>query len=109
MNRLLLSARLVERQALRYTPAGLPALDLLLQHESEVLHEGQRRKVTVEMKARAIGQTVSAAAALAIGDHADFAGFVGALRNGRGVVFHILELHAQPGPGSNAAPAIESE
>ena len=109
MNRLLLSARLVERQALRYTPAGLPALDLLLQHESEVVHEGQRRKVSVEMKARAIGEVVKAAAALAIGEHADFAGFVGAMRNGRGVVFHILELQAQPGPGGSAAQASESE
>lgn len=109
MNRLLLSARLVERQALRYTPAGLPALDLLLQHESEVLQEGQRRKVTVEMRARAIGSVVKAATTLAIGDHADFAGFIGPMRNGRGVVFHILELHAQPGPGASVARPPESE
>ncbi|MEP7102565.1 MAG: primosomal replication protein N, partial [Burkholderiales bacterium] len=36
MNRLVLTAQLVERGALRYTPAGLPALDLSLKHESEV-------------------------------------------------------------------------
>lgn len=109
MNRLLLSARLVERQALRYTPAGLPALDLLLQHESEVLQEGQARKVNVELRARAIGSVVKSAASLAIGQSAQFAGFVGSMRNGRGVVFHILELQAQPRPGGESAPAPESE
>lgn len=40
MNRLVLSATLVQRAALRYTPAGLPALDLSLQHESEVSEDG---------------------------------------------------------------------
>ncbi|HEX6362976.1 MAG TPA: primosomal replication protein N, partial [Albitalea sp.] len=30
MNRLVLQAQLVERAAVRYTPAGLPALDLVL-------------------------------------------------------------------------------
>jgi primosomal replication protein N len=109
VNRLLLSARLVERQALRYTPAGLPALDVLLQHDSEVLHEGQARKVSVELKARAMGSVVKPVAALALGEPAQFAGFIGSMRNGRGVVFHILELHIQPGPGSTAALAPESE
>jgi primosomal replication protein N len=36
MNRLVLQAQLVERGALRYTPAGIPALDLNLKHESQV-------------------------------------------------------------------------
>jgi primosomal replication protein N len=55
MNRLVLSAQLVERGALRYTPAGLPALDLSLKHESEVTQDGQPRKISMEIKARAIG------------------------------------------------------
>jgi primosomal replication protein N len=33
MNRLILAAELVERGATRYTPAGLPALDLGLKAE----------------------------------------------------------------------------
>ncbi len=31
-NEVLLSTQIVERKALRYTPAGLPALDLRLHH-----------------------------------------------------------------------------
>jgi hypothetical protein len=37
VNRLVLSAQLVERGALRYTPAGLPAFDLELKNESQGL------------------------------------------------------------------------
>ena len=48
MNRLVLDATLVERAALRYTPAGLPALDLGLKHESTVTEDGQPRKVSME-------------------------------------------------------------
>ena len=61
MNRLVLAAQLVERGALRYTPAGLPALDLSLKHESEVSEDGQPRKVSLEIKAVAIGAHHAAA------------------------------------------------
>ena len=44
MNRLVLQAQLVERSAPRYTPAGLPALDLSLRHESTVSEDGQPRR-----------------------------------------------------------------
>ena len=51
MNRLILSAELVERGATRYTPAGLPALDLSLKHESEVIEDKQPRKLVLTMRA----------------------------------------------------------
>ena len=92
MNRFLLSATLVQRSALRYTPAGLPALDLTLKHESEVSEDGQPRKVSMEMKAVAIGAITRPAAALSLGSSAHFAGFLGATRNGRGLVFHITAV-----------------
>jgi primosomal replication protein N len=92
MNRLVLSAQLVQRGAMRYTPAGLPALDLSLKHESEVSEAGQSRKVSMEMRAVAIGGITQQLAALAIGTDVDCAGFLSAHRNGRGVVFHITQL-----------------
>ena len=49
----------MERGALRYTPAGLPALDLSLKHESEVSEDGQPRKVSLEIRAVAIGEITS--------------------------------------------------
>jgi primosomal replication protein N len=92
MNRLVLSARLDERGALRYTPAGLPALDLMLAHESEVSHEGQVRKVAVQVKSLVIGQLVDSINRLPLGTEAVFAGFLASARNGRGLLFHITEL-----------------
>jgi primosomal replication protein N len=93
MNRLVLTAQLVERAAVRYTPAGLPALDLSLRHESEVLQDGTPRKVSFEIRARAIGDEITRQAGrLEIGSTHGFAGFLGSQRNGRGVVFHVTEL-----------------
>lgn len=93
MNRLVLTAHLVERGALRYTPAGLPALDLGLKHESQVTQDGQTRKVWFEIKARAIGNGITERLnVLEMGSVHGFAGFLGSQRNGRGVVFHVIEL-----------------
>ena len=92
MNRLVLSARLDERGALRYTPAGLPALDLMLAHESDLSHEGQLRKVAVQVKALVIGELVNQVKLLPLGTEGVFAGFLASARNGRGLLFHITEL-----------------
>mgnify|MGYP003513146971 CR=1 FL=1 len=92
MNRLVLAATLVERGAVRYTPAGLPALDLLLKHESEVSEDGVPRKVSLEIKAVAIGAITRPIGARALGNSAAFAGFLGSARNGRGLVLHITAL-----------------
>jgi primosomal replication protein N len=92
MNRLVLTAQLVERGALRHTPAGLPAIDLGLKHESVVTHNGQPRQVWFEIKARAIGEVTQRVAGIEIGSSHGFAGFLGSQRNGRGVVFHVTEL-----------------
>ena len=92
MNRLVLTAQLVERAALRYTPAGLPALDLSLKHESEVTQDGQPRKVSMEIRARAVGVITERLLGLEIGSSNGFAGFLGSQRNGRGIVFHVTEL-----------------
>jgi primosomal replication protein N len=92
MNRLVLSATLAERGAVRYTPAGLPALDMLLKHESEVSEDGLPRKVSLQIKAVAIGAITRHAGAIALGGQATFAGFLGATRNGRGLVMHVTAL-----------------
>jgi len=100
MNRLVLSAQLVERGALRYTPAGLPALDLSLKHESQVSEDGQPRKVSLEIRAVAIGGITRRLDTLAIGSAGLYAGFLGAGRNGRGLLFHVTALEAAASPGS---------
>lgn len=89
---MVLTARLVERGALRYTPAGLPALDLKLHHESVASEDGQPRKVSLEIKALGVGAITQSLGALALGSPGDFAGFLATTRNGRGLLFHITSL-----------------
>jgi primosomal replication protein N len=89
MNRLVLSAQLRERGAVRYTPAGLPAFDLSLKHASEVSEDGLPRKVSLEIKAVAVGEITRRLAGLSLGSDGMFAGFLGTSRNGRGLLFHV--------------------
>ena len=92
MNRVVLSAQLVERGAVRYTPAGLPACDFSLKHESQVTEAGQPRQVSMEMRAVAIGEIAQRLVGLEIGAAGTFAGFLTNQRNGRGTVFHVTEF-----------------
>lgn len=77
---------------MRYTPAGLPALDMSLKHESQLTEAGHPRKVSVEIRAVAIGEITRQLERLEIGAERGFAGFIGSQRNGRGVVFHVTEM-----------------
>ena len=45
------------------------------------------------MHAKAIGPVVDRLLAQALGSEAEFEGFVGAHRNGRGIVFHVESIH----------------
>ena len=92
MNRMVLSAQLLERGAVRYTPAGLPAIDCKLVHASTVTEDGSPRQVSLEIKALAIGALSRPLGILALGSSALFAGFLATTRNGRGMLFHITEL-----------------
>jgi primosomal replication protein N len=106
MNRFLLAATLASRAALRYTPAGLPALDLSLQHGSTVSEDGKPRQVSMEIKALAIGDVVQPLAKLALGSAGLFAGFITSTRNGRGLLFHITSF--EPDAAPVASPAQDS-
>ena len=53
---------------------------------------GTPRKVSVEIRARAVGPVTDRLLAAEMGVELGFEGFVGAQRNGRGVVFHIQSI-----------------
>ena len=89
MNQLVLSASIAEASALRYTPAGLPALDFRLEHESEVSEAGQLRQVKVAIKAVAFGSVAETLRQQAIGSSWRFTGFLATPRNGKHPVLHI--------------------
>ena len=55
MNKLVLSAEVVQIEPLRYTPAGIPLLSVVLRHVSEQVEAGMKRKVECEVNAVALG------------------------------------------------------
>lgn len=92
MNQLVLSACIAEASALRYTPAGLPALDCRLEHESEIIEAGQTRQVKVAVKAVAFGSAAETLGKQPIGSRWKFSGFLATPRNGKHPVFHIQQF-----------------
>jgi primosomal replication protein N len=89
VNQVLLSARIAETSALRYTPVGLPALDFRLEHESEVLEAGQARQVKAAIRALAIGSLAESIVRQPVGSAWAFKGFLATPRNGKHPVLHI--------------------
>ncbi len=91
-NELVLTACIAEVKPLRYTPAGLPALDIQLEHESWILEAGQERQVKAGVRAVAFGAMAERLARQAIGSVWRFSGFVATPRNGKSLVLHIQEF-----------------
>jgi primosomal replication protein N len=77
---------------MRYTPAGVPALNFLLEHESQVLEIGVPRTVKVVVKAVAFGAVAERLAKQALGSVWKFSGFLANARQGKTVVFHVQEF-----------------
>ena len=89
MNHVELTASVAEAQALRYTPAGIPAANLVLEHESEIVEAGTARQVKLIVKAVAFGALAEQIGQLTLGKVFRFTGFLTNARAGKGVVFHI--------------------
>ncbi len=77
---------------MRYTPAGLPALDLRLEHGSRQMDAGQARDVKLAIKALAFGTLAERLARQNLGSRFRFQGFLATSRNGKSVVFHIQDI-----------------
>ena len=57
-----------------------------------VTQQDPARRVSLEIKARAVGDITHRLGRLELGGRHVFAGFLGSQRNGRGIVFHVTEL-----------------
>jgi len=74
VNNLTLQAEVVQIEPLRYTPAGLPLLSVVLRHVSEQVEAGMKRKVECVVNAVAIGDL--ALTKLALGTQIRVSGFL---------------------------------
>ena len=87
-----LAARIAEASPLRYTPAGIPALNLILEHESEVLEAGVTRQVKLTVRAVAFGSLAETSAKIELGKLQMFTGFLTNARTSKSLVFHIQSI-----------------
>ncbi|WP_333842522.1 primosomal replication protein N [Limnohabitans sp.] len=92
MNQVVLNACVVEASTLRYTPAGLPAIDVRLEHASDIQEAGQKRQVKATVKSVALGPLANRLAQLPLGSLWQFSGFLASPRNSKNVVFHIQDF-----------------
>jgi primosomal replication protein N len=93
LNQLQLTAQISQVYPLRYTPAGLPAMDVVLAHSSQVTDAGTPRQISLSLRAVAFGANAEALAKASLDAEWGFTGFLGMSRNGKGVVFHIQDIH----------------
>ncbi len=77
---------------MRYTPAGLPAVDLTLEHLSTTLEAGSPRRVELKLKAVALGPVVQRVQAMPTECLAHWSGFLAPTRNGKGVTMHVTQV-----------------
>ena len=92
MNTVKLTACIAEASPLRYTPAGIPALNLVLEHESEAVENGATRQVKLTIRAVAFGSLAESAGQLELGELQLFTGFLINARTSKSIVFHIQAI-----------------
>ncbi len=82
---------MVQVEPLRYTPAGIPLLSVVLQHASEQMEAGMKRKVECEVNAVVLGDL--ALKGLKIGQQIIAQGFLArrSLKSTQ-LVMHINEI-----------------
>ena len=92
-NRLTFEALLTQRGDLRYTPAGMPAIDCSLLHQSVQAEAGGERKVDCELFAVAFGDVARELAVRPVGSALSCEGFLARrYRTGVTVALHITHL-----------------
>ena len=83
---------MVQVQPLRYTPAGIPVVNMVLLHGSTVTEMDTPRLVKLELKAVAFGAQAETLARQGLDATCEFHGFMTNARNGKGLVFHIQDF-----------------
>jgi primosomal replication protein N len=97
-NAVTLDARLAARADLRFTPAGIPALDFQLAHDSMQTEAGGERRVACDLAAVALGPLAKDLAAVAVGAQLRCRGFLARrYRSGTSVALHVNEFELLEG------------
>jgi primosomal replication protein N len=95
VNQLQFVASILERDVLRYSPAGVPIVSATLAHSSQQVEAGGARQVEFEIAAFAAGEISGRFARAELGAVHQFTGFLARKnRNSKALVFHIIDFSA---------------
>jgi primosomal replication protein N len=93
INRFAFDATLAQREGLRHTPAGIPAVECTLDHRSVQREAGGQRKVECEMHAVAFGDVALALSGIDVGTPLHCEGFIARrYRTGASVALHVTRF-----------------
>jgi primosomal replication protein N len=92
VNRFEVFAKITEISAQRFTPAGIPALDLLLEHEMSLEELEHKRLVKLSIRGLVIGELVDTIRNIPLGVEYKFLGFLVSPKSFKTVIFHIQEV-----------------
>ena len=78
---------------MRYTPAGVPVSEAVLQHSSEVVEAGRARRIEMEIPVRALGDAARWLDATNVGSTVEIEGFLApkSLKS-RATVLHVNQI-----------------
>lgn len=103
MNRVGLTASLVEREPIRYTPAGVPIVGLKLSHRSVQREAGTDRAVEMEISGIAADRVALRIDRIALGSALKLEGFLAPRRrNVKALVLHVTDFELDVTVGRNA-------
>ncbi|MCL2830247.1 MAG: primosomal replication protein N [Betaproteobacteria bacterium] len=93
LNRFVICGTVIERQALRYTPAGVAVVECRICHESEQDEAGQKRRVECEIPLIGMGEAAKWLQGASPGMQIRCTGFVAAKsRNSKQLVLHVEQI-----------------
>lgn len=91
-NRVVLTAVIVKKEALRFTPGGLQAIVVMLEHESEQVEANFARQVRAQLKAVAFGSIAEQISEVGLNILLTFSGFLASRKNASYPILHILHI-----------------
>ena len=92
MNALQIEGTLLEKQEVRYTPAGIEVFEGILQYTGEQLEAGSLRKLSFEVKLVSFVETAHRLNAEALGKTLKITGFLAPrYMRGNNLIVHIKE------------------
>ena len=95
-NQATLSGVLAEKRAKRFTPAGVPVLECLVEHSATVQEAGSERSLEFSIKAKAMGPAAERLEQVALGSKLIAQGFLAPARqHSKQIVFHLTNFELE--------------